>query len=150
MTRPHRYRPAQVLAILAAVVGLGVSIYLTIEHFTHGATLACPESATVNCLKVTTSRWSSIAGVPVAVLGLAYFAVMAILVLVPGLRRPVVPLRVVGAVAGVLTALYLVYIELFRVDAICLWCTAVHLCVLVLFVTVLWDALGGRPTATAR
>ena len=43
-----------------------------------------------------------------------------------------------------LSALYLVWIELFRVDAICLWCTAVHVCTLALLATVLWS------TATLR
>jgi uncharacterized membrane protein len=34
--------------------------------------------------------------------------------------------------------LYLVWIELFRVGAICLWCTAVHAFTIVLFAVVLW------------
>jgi len=33
---------------------------------------------------------------------------------------------------------YLVYIELFRVDAICLWCTGVHVCTVLMFGAVLW------------
>jgi uncharacterized membrane protein len=32
---------------------------------------------------------------------------------------------------------YLVYVELFRVDAICLWCTGVHLTTIVLFGVIL-------------
>jgi uncharacterized membrane protein len=35
-------------------------------------------------------------------------------------------------------ALYLVWVELFRVDALCLWCTAAHLCAVGLLAAVLW------------
>lgn len=121
------------LALGAAISALGVSTYLTIEHYDHGSTLACPESAAINCLKVTTSKWSVVAGVPVAVAGLAYFVVMTLLLLAT-LRRPALePLTLAGAVVGVLGALYLVGVELFAVDAICLWCTAVHVLTLVMF-----------------
>ncbi len=34
--------------------------------------------------------------------------------------------------------LWLVYVEIFKVDAICLWCTGVHVVTLLLLVTTLW------------
>jgi uncharacterized membrane protein len=126
-------------SLVVAVLGLVVSAYLTVEHFTSPAILACPEGATVNCAKVTSSAWSFLLGVPVALLGLLFFAGMAVLVSPAGWRRRRLdPVRVVGAVAGVVMALYLVWIELFRVDAICLWCTGAHLCAVVLLGFVLW------------
>jgi len=60
-------------------VGVLISTYLTYEHFTDSTTLACSDSGTVNCLKVATSLWSVIAGVPVAVAGLAFFLAMTLL-----------------------------------------------------------------------
>jgi uncharacterized membrane protein len=132
-------------SFVIALLGLAVSVYLTVEHFTSSATLACPETGTINCQKVTTSSWSHIGPVPVAVLGLVFFAAMVVLCSPPAWRRPVLsPLRLVGAVVGVLSALGLVYVELFEVDAICLWCTAVHVCALALLVAVLW-ASGAAP-----
>ena len=47
------------------------------------------------------------------------------------------PVRVTGALLGVLSAVALVWIELFRINAICLWCTVVHVCALVPLGTVL-------------
>jgi uncharacterized membrane protein len=127
-------------SLIVSLIGLGISIYLTVEHFTAATTLACPETGTINCQKVTTSAWSHIGPVPVAVLGLAFFAGMSALCSPPAWRiRALAPTRVVGAVVGVLSALYLVWVELFRVDAICLWCTAVHVCALALLATVLWS-----------
>lgn len=116
-----------------------MSIYLTVEHYSASTSFACPESATINCLKVTTSRWSHVGPVPVAVLGLAFFAAMSLLCAPPAWRlRMLEPVRVVAAVVGVLVALVLVWIELFKVDAICLYCTAAHVCALLLLATVLW------------
>jgi len=40
-------------------------------------------------------------------------------------------------VAGVAMVLHLVYAELFQIDAICLWCTTVHVITVVLFAVVL-------------
>ena len=45
---------------------------------------------------------------------------------------------IAGAGLGVLSALYLVFIELFRVDAVCIWCTGVHICTVALLVAILW------------
>jgi uncharacterized membrane protein len=44
----------------------------------------------------------------------------------------------------VLSAICLVWAELFRVDAICLWCTAVHVCTLALLGAVLWTTSSQR------
>ncbi len=125
--------------MIIAVIGLAISIYLTIEHYTSSSLLACPESATINCEKVTTSQWSHIAGIPVAVLGVAYFLGMLILVSPAAWRRRGLDAtRIVDAGVGVAMVFYLIWVELFRVDAICLWCTAVHACTVLLFAAVLW------------
>jgi uncharacterized membrane protein len=126
-------------SLIVAVIGLAVSVYLTIEHYTASTTFACPESATINCQKVTTSHWSHLGPIPVAVLGLVFFVAMTALCLPAAWRvRALEPVRVIGAAVGVVVALVLVWIELFRVDAICLYCTAVHVCSLILLGTVLW------------
>src|SRR5664279_2775495 len=130
-----------VTSFVFALVGLAVSTYLTVEHFNAGVTLACPESATINCTKVTTSAWSHVGPVPVALLGLIFFAVMSAACSPPTCRHAALDrVRIVGAVIGVASALYLVWAELFRLDAICLWCTVVHVCAVGLLGAVLWQA----------
>jgi uncharacterized membrane protein len=147
--RPVRAR-ASILPLGFALAGLAVSIYLTIEHYSGSTALACPENATINCAKVTTSTWSRLAGMPVAVLGLVYFVAMTLLVFPPAWRhRSLDPLRVAGAAAGMVMVIYLIWAELFRVDAICLWCTAVHVCTFGLFVAVLWRIGAGPAPAEA-
>jgi len=134
-----------------SVLGLGVAGYLTYEHFTSSSTLACSDNGVVNCLKVTTSSYSEVAGVPVAVLGLVFFAVMLVLQLPPMWRRPDPVIRwgrLAWAVVGLGTVLYLLFAELFEIDAICLWCTAVHVLTLVLFGTTVF-ATSSYPAPVA-
>ena len=125
-----------VVGTAASSAGLAVAGYLTYEHFTSSSTLACSDNGAINCLKVTTSSYAGVAGVPVAVLGIVFFVVMLVLQLPPMWRRPepIVRVgRVAWAVVGLCSALYLLYAELFAIDAICLWCTAVHVLTLVVF-----------------
>ncbi|GAA1691905.1 hypothetical protein GCM10009745_41610 [Kribbella yunnanensis] len=127
------------LTLAVSALGVLVSAYLTYEHFTAGTTLACPETGVVNCMKVTSSKYSELFGVPVAVLGLLFFIGMVVLSL-PALWRTASPwparARLAGVVVGVVFVLYLVWAELFRINAICLWCTVVHALTLILFALV--------------
>lgn len=129
-------RWALVSSLLLCVLGLAISAYLTYEHVTAGTLLACPDTAAVSCTRVTTSSYSSVLGIPVAVLGLAYFAGMTILC-APASWRSRNPwwgrVRVAAAGLGAVTVCYLVWAELFGVGAICLWCTAVHAITVLLF-----------------
>ena len=134
-------------AFVISVLGTAISAYLTYEHFTASTTLACSDSGTINCLKVTTSRWSEVAGVPVAVAGLAFFLAMMLLCAPGRFAADLGLLRLVGVLVGTVTVLWLVYVEIFLVDAICLWCTAVHVLTVLLLATVLWWRESDRMAA---
>jgi uncharacterized membrane protein len=135
-----------VFATLAvSVLGLLDAAYLTYEHYSSSTTLACSDSGAINCLKVTTSSYSKVAGVPVALLGLMFFVAMTALCLPVVWRsadRNVRRLRVAAVTVGIVSVLYLVWVELFKVDAICLWCTGVHVLTFALFALVVMDAAG--------
>jgi uncharacterized membrane protein len=145
----------QLTSLALALAGLGVSIYMTIEHFTGNTTLACSTNSVVNCEAVTTSPESMVFGVfPVAVLGLAFFAFM-----VPATtpwawrskRREIALLRLASVIVGVGFILYLIYVELFQVGFICLECTSVHVITFALFALVaLAAAIWGLPEGTSR
>ena len=129
------------LGFLLGVAGLLLSAYLTFEHFTGATTLSCPNTGRVNCLKVTTSSYSRLAGVPVAVLGTVYFAALLPLLTSTAWRSVHVGVRATrfaGVLLGVLMALYLVWAEVHALGAICLWCTGVHLIAFALFVLVVF------------
>ena len=67
----------QLTTFVLALAGLGVSTYLTIAHFTQATLAGCSESGLVDCTKVTTSAQSYVFGIPVAVLGLAFYVFAA-------------------------------------------------------------------------
>jgi uncharacterized membrane protein len=139
-----------VLSSLAlSVAGLGVAGYLTVEHYTAGTTLACPDTGVINCQKVTSSAESVIAGIPVAVLGVVFFAAMLALTVPAAWRSPSAWLgraRLASVAIGVVSVVYLVYLELLVVDAICLWCTTVHVLTVALFAVVA-IAAAAEPTS---
>jgi uncharacterized membrane protein len=131
-----RWQPLTTLTL--SLAGLAVSVYLTITHF-HKAALVCASNGTINCEKVTTSPQSELLGIPVAMLGLAFFAALAILCLPRLWRSParlVHQARLALSITGVMMVLYLISAELFAVKAICLWCTAVHVITFILFVII--------------
>jgi uncharacterized membrane protein len=137
------------IGLVLSALGFGVSGYLTYEHYTGSKSLSCPATGgIVNCLKVTTSIYNNIHGVPVAVLGLVFFAVMSVLQSPPAWRSPTLAIRfarIVWSLVGVATALKLVYDELFKLDAICLWCTSVHVISLLLFITTVFGTVATAP-----
>jgi uncharacterized membrane protein len=126
----------QITTWLVAMAGLGVSIYLTIAHFTESTLAGCSESGLVNCTKVTTSPQSYVFGIPVAVLGLAFY-LFAVAAMSPWAwrsgRREVHIVRLASTVVGIGFVLYLIYAELFIIGSICLYCTSVHVLTFVLF-----------------
>lgn len=153
----------QLTTLGLSLAGLGVSVYLTITHFTDSAPAGCPENSTFNCVKVTTSPESMVFGIfPVAVLGLAFYVFM-VAVTTPwawraraqagsqaggvarlaGQAAPAIPwARLISVIIGIGFVLYLIYVELFVVDAICPWCTSVHAITFVLFAFI----VGGAAT----
>lgn len=134
----------QALAFAASVLGIAVSIYLTALHFT-GVVPACPSTGEINCEVVLSSAYALMAGTPVptSAAGIVWFAVSAALWL-----RPFGWMQLAWSVIGMLTVLYFVYVEIVALGAICLWCTATHVLVLIILLIALhrWSA---REEATA-
>jgi uncharacterized membrane protein len=128
-----------VTAFVLSLLGFGDALYLTIEHF-NGTVPICAASGVINCAKVTTSPQSYFLHIPVALLGLLFFAAM-IVVNVPPLWRSrhewVAWVRLAMVSAGLVSVICLVSAEVFTIKAVCLWCTGVHLISVVLFILVL-------------
>jgi uncharacterized membrane protein len=125
--------------ICLAGVGLGVACYLTYVHYS-GIKPVC--SAGGSCLKVQTSIYSKLAGVPVALMGLiGYVAILASL-LAPeaeNTRFATATFTVLGfGFSG-----YLTYRELFSIHAICEWCASSAVIMTVLMLLAIWRFLRG-------
>ena len=111
-------------AALVSLLGLFLSAYLYLYKIGRIGALACGNGA---CETVQTSEWSRFAGVEVALIGVVGYGLLfavALLALQPALagsRWPATMLTGLAA-AGVLFTVYLTYVELFVLRAICRWC----------------------------
>ena len=127
-----------------SLVGLGISIYLTIDHFAKISPV-CSGGGVITCKKVTTSAQSFFPPfkgwphVPVALLGLVFYVVM-VAINSPwawkAVDRRVHVARLALVSLGMGFAVYLVACELVIIGNICLWCTSVHFVTFLLFVVV--------------
>ncbi|MDQ6816306.1 MAG: vitamin K epoxide reductase family protein [Actinomycetota bacterium] len=115
--------------IALAVIGLGVAGYLTFIHYA-GINPAC--TAGQSCIKVQTSVWSKVAGIPVALLGLlGYVGILASLLAPDREETRVATLGL--TLVGFGFSAYLTYRELFSIHAICEWCAASAVIMTILF-----------------
>lgn len=120
------------LSLLLSIAGLLTSAYLTYTHFDRDA-LVCSADAVVDCETVTSSEQSELFGIPVAILGLAFFVFLTAICLPFAWRIDALKWVRLGAVGiGVLMVVYLVAAELLIIGKICLWCTVVHVITLAL------------------
>jgi uncharacterized membrane protein len=108
-----------VLGVLAAA-GLLISAYLTWVHFAKVAPVCVGGSG--GCETVQSSRYATVLGVPVAVLGIIGYAGLLFSAVLRGELG--VYLGFLFALAGTLFSAYLTYLEVFVIHAICQWCVA--------------------------
>ncbi len=112
--------------VLLALVGLLVAVYLWLYKIGLIGTLQCGAGS---CDYVQTSRYADLLGIPVALYGVGGYAVLFVVGLV-GLRpafatdRRVTVWLAALASLGFAFTLYLTYLELFVLHAVCRWCVA--------------------------
>jgi vitamin-K-epoxide reductase (warfarin-sensitive) len=120
MTSPAGRLP--IVISLLALAGIAVSTLSLYHHFAKSKTSFCDFGESFNCDLVNRSQYSSIAGIPVAAIGMLGYGV--VLLLATRYRNsPETPgMLSLGALAGAGFALYLTYIEAFVLQAYCILC----------------------------
>jgi uncharacterized membrane protein len=114
------YAAPRVVLLALAVLGALISAYLTWTHFA-GLTPVCTGSGE-GCETVQSSRYASVLGIPVALLGLiAYGGLIFSTVL---WRETGISLGLLISLVGTLFSGYLTYLEIFVIGALCQWCLA--------------------------
>ena len=103
-----------------AIVGVGITAYLVVVRYSD-ATIVC-SSSSGGCETVQHSKYAKLAGVPVAVLGLA--AYLAIFATALSVRVEAAAVGAAIALGGLAFAIYLIVIQVAVIDAICQWCLA--------------------------
>lgn len=117
------------------VIGFAVATYMTIYKLTDNANM-CLGSG--DCSVVNASRYSEVNGIPVAVIGMAgYAAMLAVLWLERrgGYFKDNGSLLFFGiALTGFLFTLYLVYVEIVLIKALCPFCITSQVAMTLIFV----------------
>jgi uncharacterized membrane protein len=132
-------------SFVVAAVGLGVAAYLTAVHYGGGSPVC---AIAHGCATVQQSEYASLAGVPVALLGMLGYA--AILVGLAIDNEPARTATAFLALAGAGFSAWLTYVEVFTLEAICIWCVASAVCMVVLAALSAARILGDFDTQSAH
>ncbi|MDA0185202.1 vitamin K epoxide reductase family protein [Solirubrobacter phytolaccae] len=113
--------------IVVAVAGLAIASYLTIVHYAGGEPVC---AIAHGCATVQKSSYAEFLGVPVALLGLlGYVGILASLVKDTETTRSITALL---ALAGLAFSAWLTYVEIWELEAICIWCVGSAICMALL------------------
>jgi uncharacterized membrane protein len=115
--------------IVVALAGVALAAYLTYVHYQPQA-LICTTGG--GCETVQQSKYAVLAGIPVAVLGLAAWTAALVLAIWDSELARTLLLAI--ALVALAFAVYLVVLQLFVIDAICTWCMINDLAVTPIFV----------------
>jgi len=114
-------------SIAIGLAGLGIAGYLTIVHYAGGEPVC---AIAHGCATVQKSAYAELGGVPVALLGLlGYVAILT------ALARDGEHERTAAAflsLAGFGFSAWLTYVEVAKLDAICVWCVGSAVCMTLL------------------
>ena len=139
----------RLLLLACALLGLGASVASSYVHYQMLTdptyTSICDVSATVSCTQAYLSRYGSVMGVPVAILGVIFFVVVGLMVALAPKPRPTPagkkgraaePDGVAGenvaayvfalSAIGLVFTLYLAWASLFQLRALCLLCAVTY------------------------
>jgi uncharacterized membrane protein len=128
MSYPSEGNLQRAIAFLAAL-GIGVATYIAVEA-AGGDAPTCLAGST-GCATVAKSSYSHVAGVNIAVFGIiGYAALLASAFLANDLARFC---GFVVALGGFGYSVFLTYVEIIKIEAICQWCVASAVLMTILF-----------------
>jgi uncharacterized membrane protein len=119
------------IATFLATFGVGVATYIAIADSGGGSPVCIAGGH--GCRTVAESSYSHLAGVNIAIFGIAGYVVLLACALLRGDAFRLTAFVV--SLIGFGYSLYLTYLELFTIDAICQWCVASAVLMTLLFVT---------------
>jgi len=123
------------ISIALALLGLAVSIYMTIFKLTDNEKMCIGNGG---CSKVNSSVYAEVYGIPVAVFGVGGYAVIAALLFAENrnkfLKQNGMMVIFGLALIGFLFTLYLIYVELALIHALCPFCVTSQTTMTILFI----------------
>ncbi len=123
------------ISVALTIIGLAVSIYMTIYKLTDNQSMCIGNGG---CSKVNSSVYAEVYGVPVAVLGIAGYAALMVMLFIEN-RHPFLQANgtmiIFGmALIGFLFTLYLIYVEAALIHALCPFCLTSQIAMSIFFI----------------
>ncbi len=106
------------LFVVLGVAGLLISAYVWYKQVTSGPVLCLG----TGCAEVIRSRFGRLMGIPNGALGVAYFLSVALTPLLDARLPDLRPLAVLVTSTALILYLYLTYLQVFVLQALCNWC----------------------------
>lgn len=125
--------------LIFSAIGFVDATYLTVKHFL-GTPIPC--AILQGCEQVTNSQFATIFGIPVALLGSGYYLTVLLLSVIYLDTRKLAALKLAAFATffGMLASLWFVFLQIFIIKAICLYCmvsattsTLLFICGLIFF-----------------
>jgi len=109
------------LFVVISILGFLDATFLAVKHISGGV---IPCTITAGCEKVTTSSYATVAGIPVALLGaLYYFSIFFLSLVYLSSGKPILfKLFTRSSIIGVVASFWFVYVQLFILHALCIYC----------------------------
>src|SRR3989344_1778455 len=109
--------------LLLSFLGLIDSTYLAIKHYSTSSIPCPPNIKEANCDIVTNSTYSTVGPIPLAVFGMLYYLILIILSYIYlKVRHNMIKFIQILTIIGFLVSTALVYIQLFVLRSICVYC----------------------------
>lgn len=129
------------LLVAFAALGLGASAWSSYVHYSlltrPGYTSFCDVSETVSCTQAYLSQYGTLWGVPVAIGGLFYFAVVLLLATLGGRKPPsreAVPAYIFAlSTLALAFVIYLAWASFFKLNTVCPLCATTYVAVIAIF-----------------
>ncbi|BCS90780.1 MAG: hypothetical protein ARM1_0237 [Candidatus Micrarchaeota archaeon] len=120
---------------IVLLISLADTTYLTIAHYDSGITLYCPDKGIINCNYVTSSVYSEILGIPIALLGLIWSIVSIVLAYMS--YKTILDIRYIRIMSlfGLAALIYSVA-AMSLLGKICLYCSLLDIMLLSFFILV--------------
>jgi len=109
------------LFLAIALIGFIDALYLTINHYSNSIP---PCFIAQGCDVVTTSQYAKLLGIPIALLGTLYYLFIFSLGIYYLDKKSLAILGILPAITavGFVFSLYLIYLQLFVIKALCIYC----------------------------
>lgn len=135
--RRNKHSTSWVVILVTAAIGFLDSTYLAYVKIAKTPIYCTPGLG--DCELVNSSRFSTMWGIPIAVFGMATFAAILLVLLLKNKVKFIDSNRelILFAISlvGFLYSLYLTYLELFVINAVCQWCLLSAIMISSIFIT---------------